>query len=114
MSDPETLAGRELLQRHPALQADEVGEVERQAHGQAIMAERERKERVLDGLRHVLTSEQIGAASAVLLLDPDTIATLGEDRLRFVLEGLTRMPIPGPQERKAAKEASDRFLEEIM
>ena len=114
MSGPGTLAGRELLQRHPELSADEVGEIERQAQGQGIMAERERKERLVDGLRRVLTPEQLGAASAVLSLDPDVIATLDDATLRFVLDGLVRLPLPGPQERKAAKEASDRFLKEIM
>ena len=114
MSDPETLAGRELLLRHPELEAADVREVERQAQGQGVMAERERKERVVDGLRHLLTAEQLGAASAVIYLDPDAIVTLGEDRLQFALDGFTRMPIPGPEERKAAAEATARFLEEIM
>ena len=50
----------------------------------------------------------------MIYLDPDAIATLDEDKLRFVLDGFVRMPIPGPEERAAAKEASDRFLKEIM
>ena len=82
--------------------------------GQGIMAERERKERLVDGLRRVLTPEQLGAASAVLSLDPDVIATLDDATLRFVLDGLVRLPGPGPEERKTAKKASDRFLKEIM
>ena len=114
MSDPTTLAAKELLARHPDLDADEVGEIERQAQGQGIMAERERKERLVDRLRHLLTAEQLGAMSAVIYLDPDPIATLSDDKLRFVLDGLTRMPIPPPEERRAAKEATDRFLDEIM
>jgi hypothetical protein len=114
VSDPGTLAGRELLGRHPEVTTDEVVELERQAHGQGVMAERERKERLVDALRHLLTPEQLGAMSAVIYLDPDPIATLDDDRLRFVLDGLTRMPFPGPEERAAAKEASARFLDEIM
>ena len=86
MSEPAALAGRELLLRHPELEAAEVREVERQAQGQGVMAERARKERVVDGLRHLLTAEQLGAASAVIYLDPDAIVTLGEDRLQFALD----------------------------
>ena len=52
--------------------------------------------------------------SAVLTLDPDAIATLDDDTLRFVLDGLVRMPNPGPEERAAAQEASRRYLDEIM
>lgn len=114
MSDPATLAGRELLVRHPDLDADEVVELERQAHGQGIQDERERRQRLVDGLRHVLTPEQLGAASAVLALDPDVIATLDDETLRFVLDGLVRTPDPGPEARAAAQEASRRYLDEIM
>jgi hypothetical protein len=114
VSDPATLAGRELLDKHPDVGADEVVELERQAHGQGIQAERERRQRLVDGLRHVLTPEQLGAASAVLFMDPDVIATLDDATLRFVLDGLVRMPDPGPEERAAAQEASRRYLDEIM
>ena len=114
MSDPKTLAGRELLQRHHELAADEIVELERQAHGQGVQAERERVQRLVDGLRHVLTPEQLGAVSAVLSLDPDIIATLDELTLRFVLDGLVRMPNPGPEERAAAREDNREFLNEIM
>jgi hypothetical protein len=114
VSDPKTRAGRELLLHHRDLAADEIVELERQAHGQGIHAERERVQRLVDGLRHVLTPEQLGAASAVLSLDPDVIATLDEATLRFVLDGLVRMPNPGPEERAAAQEASRRYLDEIM
>ena len=114
MSDPATLAGRELLVQHPGVGADEVVELERQAHGQGIQAERERRQRLVDGLRHVLTPDQLGAATAVLALDPDVIAALDDDTLRFVLDGLVRMPDPGPEERAAAQEASRRYLDDIM
>ena len=114
MSDPETLAGRELLLAHADLAADEIVELERQAHGQGIQAERERVQHLVDGLRRVLTPEQLGAASALLTLDPDVIATLDEGTLRFVLDGLIRTPNPGPEERAAAREASRQYLDEIM
>jgi len=114
VTDPATLAGRELLVRHPEVGPDEVVELERQAHGQGIQAERERRQRLVDGLRHVLTPEQLGAASAVLYLDPDVIATLDEATLRSVLDGLVRMPNPGPEDRAAAREATRELLDEIM
>ena len=103
-----------LLLAHADLAADEIVELERQAHGQGIRAERERVQRLVDGLRHVLTPEQLGAVSAVLTLDPDAIATLDDDTLRFVLDGLVRMPNPGTEERAAAQEASRHYLDEIM
>ena len=65
-------------------------------------------------MRPVLTPEQLGAATAALVLDSDAIATLDEDTLRAVLDGLVRMPDPGPEERAAAQEASRRYLDEIM
>ena len=114
MSDPATLAGREMLVRHPDVGADEVAELERQAHGQGVHAERERVHRLVDGLRRVLTPDQLGAASAILALDPDAIATIDDDTLRFVLDGLVRMPSPGPEERAAAVESNRGFLDEIM
>ena len=114
MADPATLAGRELLVRHPDVRADEVVELERQAHGQGIQSERERVQRLVDGLRYALTPEQLGAVSAILSLDPDAVATLDEDTLRFVLDGLVRMPNPGPDERAAASETNRAFLDEIM
>ena len=114
MSDPKTLAGRELLLAHPDLAADEIVELERQARGQGIRAERERVQRLVDGLRHVLTPEQLGAVSAVLALDPDAIAALDEGTLRVVLDGLVRTPNPGPEERAAAREESREFLNDIM
>jgi hypothetical protein len=114
MADPLTLAGREMLARHPDVGADEVVELERQGHGKGIRAERERVQRLVDGLRHVLTPEQLGAVSAVMALDPDVIATLDEDTLRFVLDGLVRMPNPGPEDRASAQEASRRYLDDIM
>ena len=103
-----------MLLRHADVAADEIVELERQAHGQGIQAERERVQRLVDGLRHVLTPEQLGAASAILSLDPDVIASLDEVTLRFVLDGLVRMPNPGPEERAAAQEASRRYLDEVM
>ena len=114
MSDPATLAGRELLLRLPELAAAEIVELERQAHGQGIQAERERLQRLVDELRHVLTPEQLGAASALLSLDPDVIATLDDVTLRFVVDGLVRMPNPGPEERAAAREVTRELLDEIM
>lgn len=115
MSDPETPAGRELLRRHPELGADEVSEVEREARGQQIQVGMERRERVIDGLRHVLTPEQLGAVSAVLLLDPDTIAKLDDEKLQVVLGGLARLtPDLDPEAREAAREAAQRYLNEIM
>ena len=114
MSDPKTLAGRELLRAHADLDVDEIVGLERQAHGQGVQAERERVQRLVDGLRHVLTPEQLGAVSAVLSLDPDAIVTLDDDTLRVVLDGFVRMPNPGPEERAAAQEASRRYLDEIM
>lgn len=114
MSDPKTLAGRELLLAHADLAADEIVEVERQAHGQGIQAERERVQRLVDGLRHVLTPEQLGAVSAVLSLDPDAIAALDDGTLRVVLDGFARMPNPGPEERAAAQKENREFLNEIM
>ena len=103
-----------LLLAHADLAADEIVELEHQAHGQGIQAERERVQRLVDGLRHVLTPEQLGAVSAVLTLDPDAIATLDDDTLRIVLDGLVRMPNPGTEERAAAQEASRHYLDEIM
>ena len=114
MSDPQTLAGRQLLLAHADLAADEIVELELQAHGQGIQAERERVQRLVDGLRHALTPEQLAAVSAVLSLDPDAIATLDDDTLRVVLDGFVRMPNPGPEERAAAQESSRRYLDEIM
>jgi hypothetical protein len=114
MSDPATLAGREMLARHANIGAEEVIELERQARGQGIQTERARVQRLVDGLRHVLTPEQLGAVSAVLALDPDAIATVDEDTLRFVLDGFIRMPNPGPEERAAAYEANREYLNEIM
>jgi hypothetical protein len=114
VSDPTTLAGRELLLRHADVEAAEIVELERQAQGQGIQAERERVQRLVDGLRRVLTPEQLGAASAILALDPDVLATLDDVALRVVLDGLVRMPNPGPEERTAAREATRRLLDEIM
>ena len=114
MSDPATLAGRELLLRHPELAAGDVVELERQAHGQGIQAERERIQLLVDGIRRFLTPDQLGTASALLSLDPDVIATLDDDRLRFALDGFVRMPNPSPEERVAAEEATRRYLDEIM
>ncbi len=114
MSDPGTRAGRELLLAHADVAADEIVELERQARGQGIQAERERVQRLVDGLRSVLTPEQLGAVSAVLSLDPDVVASLDEGTLRFVLDGLVQRPNPGPEERAAAQEESRRYLDEIM
>jgi hypothetical protein len=114
VSEPRTRAGRELLLAHTDVAADEIVELERQAHGQGIQAERERVQRLVDGLRHLLTPEQLGAVSAILALDPDVIAGLDEETLRFVLDGLVRMPNPGPEERAAAQEENRAFLNEIM
>ena len=87
MSAPDTPAGRDLLRRHPELTADEVGEVELQARGRSLQAEAERRERVLDAFRHLLTDGQRAAASAVLLLDPDPLAALDDAALRTILAG---------------------------
>jgi hypothetical protein len=103
-----------MLLAHADLATDEIVELERQAHGQGVQAERERVQRLVDGLRHVLSAEQLGAVSAVLSLDPDVIATLDEGTLRLVLDGLVRMPNLAPEERAAAREASRRYLDEIM
>jgi len=112
---PATLAGRELLQRHPELDAAEVSEVERQARGQETHAAMERRERVVSALRHLLTPAQIGAVDAVLALDPDVIATLDDETLRVVLSGFSWLPPDlDPEARRAAREESRRFLEEIM
>ena len=114
MTGPKTLAGRDMLLRHADVAAAEIVELERQAHGQGIQAERKRVQRLVDGLRHVLTPEQLGAVSAVLSLDPDAIATLDDDTLRVALDGLVRMPNPGPEERAAAQKENREFLNEIM
>jgi hypothetical protein len=114
VSDPETLAGRELLLAHADVAADDIVEVERQARGQGIKAERERVQRPVDAMRHVLTPDQLGAVSSVLSLDPDAIATLDDDTLRVVLDGFVRMPNPGPEERAAAQAQNHEFLNEIM
>jgi hypothetical protein len=112
---PSTLAGRELLQRHADLAADEVIEVERQSRGQETHAAMERRERLVDALRHLLTPDQLGAVTAVLALDPDLVATLDDEKMRLVLSGLSAFsPDPDPEARRAAREASRRFLDEIM
>jgi hypothetical protein len=113
VTEPETLAGQGLLRRHPELAADEVGEVERQARGQGIMAERDRTQRVLDLLHDRLTSDQVGAATAVLTLDSDVIASLDEATLGVVLAGLSDPRLTkrvSPEDREAAR----RFHDEIM
>lgn len=117
LSEPETPAGRDLLRRHPQLTAGEIGEVELQARGRSLQSEAERRERVLDALRHLLTDDERAAATAVLLLDPDSIASLDDAKLRLILTGLADprlTPNLDREAREAARSASARFLEEIM
>lgn len=117
MSEPETPAGRELLQRHHELATEEVVEVELQARGRTLQAETERRERVLDALRHLLTDDQRAAATAVMLLDPDALTSLDDANLRMLLAGLAD-PQLSPSLDRAAREAARaeaaRFLDEIM
>ena len=114
MSVPDTSAGRRLSLRHPEL-AEAVLEVEHQAGGLRAQADRERLQRVLDRLRRVFTPDQAAAVVAVLTLDPDAIEVLDDDRLRFILSGLSSMtPDQDPDAREAAREAAARYLREIM
>jgi hypothetical protein len=101
------------VDRVRGLDDDAVVEVERQARGRQAQDEAARRERVLDRLRHLLTPEQLGAANAVLLLDPDAIATLPDEQVRFVLAGLASSPNLGPEARAASREAARRYLDEI-
>lgn len=105
------------MRRHPELTADEVAEVELQARGRSLQAEAERRERVLDALRHLLTDDQRAAASAVMLLDPDALALLDDSKLQMILTGLAD-PRLSPSLDRAAREAARaeaaRFLDEIM
>ena len=110
MSVPGTPAGRRLLLRHPDL-AEAVVEVEHQAGGRQTQADRERLQRVLDRLRRVFTPDQAAAVVAVMTLDPDAIEGLDDERLRFVLDGLSSMP---PDQDPDAREAAARYLREIM
>jgi hypothetical protein len=117
LSEPETPAGRDLLRRHPELTAGEVGEVELQARGRSVQAEAERRERVLDALRHLLTDEQRAAASALMMLDPDALALLDDSKLQMILAGLADprlSPDLDRPAREAARAEAARFLEEIM
>ncbi|HEX6869309.1 MAG TPA: hypothetical protein VF119_10920 [Candidatus Limnocylindrales bacterium] len=62
-----------------------------------------------------MSPEQLGAVAAVRALDPDAIATLDDDALRAVLAGFSMFaPESDPEARRAAREASNRFLDEIM
>ena len=61
-----------------------------------------------------MTPDQLAASTAVMILDPDEVAKLDDETLRSVLEGLVRMPGPGPEGRDEAQAASRRYLDEIM
>jgi len=114
---PDTPAGRDLIRRHRDLTADEVAEVEFQARGRSVQAEGERHERVLDAFRHLMTDDQRAAATAVLLLDPDAIASLDDAKLRMILAGLADprlTPKLDPEAGEAARAESAKFLEEMM
>jgi hypothetical protein len=112
MGDARTRAGRQLLAEHPELSAAAVNEVEDQAHGRGIATASERMDRVLDRLRPLLTTDQLGAVMAVRALDPDAIASLDDEALRIVLAGFSDprlTPAPDP----AAREAGERYHNEI-
>jgi hypothetical protein len=115
LGGPETPAGRDLLRDHPELTADEVREVQLQARGRALQADAERRERVVDALRHLLTDDQCAAITAVLLLDPDAIASLDDANIRMILGGLAdpRMNLDR-EAREAARAEAARFLDETM
>ena len=114
MSEPATSAGRDVLARHPDVDPVEVADVERQASGLAIKAERARVQRVIDVVRDILTAEQLAAVTAVKILDPNAIVSLDDDTLRSIIDGLARMPGPGAADRDAAEAEARRFLDEIM
>jgi hypothetical protein len=115
LSKPDTPAGRALLARHPDVSATEIVEVELQTRGRSVQAETERRERVFDVLRHLLSDDQRAAASAVLLLDPDAIAVLDDAKLRLILAGLADPSHNLDRDaREAARAEAARFLEEIM
>ncbi|MEA2608473.1 MAG: hypothetical protein QOJ75_716 [Chloroflexota bacterium] len=115
MAEPDTPAGRDLLRRHPDLSADEIGEVELQARGRGLQADADRRERVVDALRHLLTDDQRAAITAVLRIDPDVIASLDDAKIRLILGQLAdpRMNLDR-EAREAASKASQRYLDEIM
>ena len=116
MDAPQTAAGRDLLRRHPELEADEIGTIELEAQGRRVEADSERRDRVVDRLRHLLTPAQLGAVHAVLTLDPEAIAVLDDEMLRVVLAGLSdpRLgPNLAPEARDAAREAAERYHDEI-
>jgi hypothetical protein len=113
---PQTAAGREFVRQHPELEADEISAIELQARGQGAKADAERRDRVVDRLRHLLTAEQLGAVNAVLTLDPEAIASFDDEMLRVVLAGLSDprlTPNLGPGARDAAREAAERYHDEI-
>jgi hypothetical protein len=64
-----------------------------------------------------LTDEQRAAVSASLLLDPDTVASLGDGELRLILGGLADAGLTPSLDQEAgdaAREEARRFLDEIM
>jgi len=88
-----------------------------QARGRSQQAEAERRERVLDALRHLLTDDQRAAATAVMLLDPDPLAALDDAALRTILAGLADprlSPNLDREAREAARAEAAAFLDEIM
>jgi hypothetical protein len=113
VSGPETLAGRALVDLVRGLDQEAIVEVERQARGRQAQDDAARRERVLDRIRHLLSSEQLAAANAVLLLDPDSIAALPDEQVRFVLAGLASSPSLGPEARAASREAARRYLDKV-
>ena len=115
MSGPTTPAGRDLLDRHPDLGATEITEVELQAAGRALRADVERRDRVVDALRRVLSDDQRAAISAALTIDPDAIATLDDETLRLILNGFAEPRTNLDREaREVARADAARFLDEIM
>jgi hypothetical protein len=112
MSEPRTQAGRQLLTDHPDLSNAAVQAVEDQARGQGVASASERMDRVIDRLRGLLTSDQLGAVIATRALDPDAISSLDDDTLRFVLRGFSE-PRLTPNADPEAREAGERYHDEI-
>ena len=111
--DVTSAAAKDLLRRHPDLDAADVAAVEDQARGQGRAGAKDRSSRVLERLRHLLSPEQLAAVTAVRILDPDVIGPLDDDTLRRLLAGLsdpTLTKAPDPETLAAAQ----RYLEEIM
>jgi hypothetical protein len=113
VSDPTTPAGRALLRRHAGLSATEVAEIEREARALGVAEVSQRSARVLERLSELLTADQVAAARAILLLDPDAAAGASDQALRTVLAGLADPRLAGSDDPETLA-AARRFLIEIM